>query len=122
MLSNRDLIACLLVFLGYMFKIHKEWIDFIHRYWSIIIIVSFVLLYLGSSFFVIDMKHDSFSYYGVVPIMTIIGVVFCFSLSDFILYINILSIIDKTTTGVLIGFAKEQYLEKIISGHNTVQI
>ena len=88
-ISNRDLIACLLVFLGYMFKIHKEWIDFIHRYWSIIIIVSFVLLYLGSSFFVIDMKHDSFSYYGVVPIMTIIGVVFCISLSDFILYINI---------------------------------
>ena len=32
------------------------------------------------------------------------------------------AIIDKTTTGVLIGFAKEQYLEKIISGHNTVQI
>lgn len=87
-ISNRDLIACFLVFIGYMFKLHKEWIDFIHKHWSIIIFVSFILLYFGSIFFVIDMKHNCFSYYGVVPIMTIIGVVFCISLSDFILYIN----------------------------------
>ena len=88
-ISNRDLIACLLVFLGYTFKLHKSWIDLIHKYWSILIIVSFFILYCGSCWFVIDMKHDCFSFYGVLPIMTIIGVIFCISLGDFVIYSKI---------------------------------
>ena len=82
-ISNRDFIACLLVFLGYTFKLHKLWIDLIHKYWSTILFVSFFIVYLGSYWFVIDMKHDCFSYFGVLPIMTIIGVMFCISFGDF---------------------------------------